>query len=255
MKNKVGGAILLLLSPAIFAADADVVATVDGKPVTEADVERYRAERPGAPKEQLVEELVARELIYQDALRRGLDKDAAVKQEIAEMRERVLMAAAVRQALEQNPVTEDELKAEYDKLKGELAREEYKARHILVADEAQAKEIIAQLKKGSDFAELARQHSTGPTGKSGGDLGWFAAEQMVPPFAEAVRKLKKGSYTTSPVKTQYGWHVIQLEDTRTVPAPAFAEVKERLAAALQQRRIAEYIENLKKTAKVDLAKP
>lgn len=254
-KNKLGSVVLLLLSPFAFAADADVVATVNGKALTEAELERYRAERPGAPNEQLVEELVARELIYQDALKRGLEKDADVKREMDEMRERVLMAAAVRQALEQNPVSEDELKSEYDKLKGQLARDEYKARHILVAEEAQAKQIIEQLDKGADFAELARKHSTGPTGKTGGDLGWFTADQMVPPFAQAVRGLKEGSYTKAPVQTQYGWHVIQLDDTRTVPAPSLAEVKERLHAALQQRRIAEYVEKLKKTAKVELAKP
>ena len=255
MKNKIGGAVLLLLSPVAFAADADVVVTVNGQPVTQADLERYSAERPGAPREQLLDELVARELIYQDALKRGLDKDAEVKREIAEMRERVLMAAAVRQAVEQKPVTEDELKAEYDKVKAQLARDEFKARHILVADEAQARQIIAELDKGADFAELARKHSTGPTNKTGGDLGWFSAEQMVPPFAEAVRKLKKGSYTKAPVQTQFGWHVIKLEDTRSVPAPSFAEVKERLHAALQQQRVAEYVQNLRKSAKVDPAQP
>ncbi|MCK9533059.1 MAG: peptidylprolyl isomerase [Gammaproteobacteria bacterium] len=255
MKNKIGGAVLLLLSPVAFAADADVVVTVNGQPVTQADLERYSAERPGAPREQLLDELVARELIYQDALKRGLDKDAEVKREIAEMRERVLMAAAVRQAVEQKPVTEDELKAEYDKVKAQLARDEFKARHILVADEAQARQIIAELDKGAEFAELARKHSTGPTNKTGGDLGWFSAEQMVPPFADAVRKLKKGSYTKAPVQTQFGWHVIKLEDTRSVPAPSFAEVKERLHAALQQQRVAEYVQNLRKGAKVDPAQP
>lgn len=253
-KNMVGGAVLLL-SPCAFAADSDVVARVNGEPVTQAEVEQYRTERPGASKEQLVDELVARELIYQDALRRGLDKDAQVEREIAEMRERVLMAAVVRQTLEQRPVGEDELKAEYDKLKGQLSREEYRARHILVADEAKAKEIIKDLEKGGDFDELAQKHSTGPTGKSGGDLGWFSAEQMVPPFAEAVRGLKKGSFTKTPVQTQYGWHIIRLEDTRTVPPPAFADVKERLRAALQQRRIADYVENLKKSAKVERTAP
>lgn len=253
-KNKLGGVVLLLLSPFAFAADADVVATVNGEPVTEAELERYRTERPGASQDQLVDELVARELIHQDALRRGLDKDADVKREMEDMRERVLMAAAVRQALEQNPVTEDELKAEYEKLKGQLAREEYKARHILVADEAKAKQLIAELDKGAKFDELARKHSTGPTSKTGGDLGWFSPEQMVPPFAQAVRGLKKGTYTKAPVQTQYGWHVIRLEDTRTVPAPSLADVKERLRAALQQRHIAEYVEGLKKTAKVELPK-
>ncbi|MGE0081040.1 MAG: peptidylprolyl isomerase [Thiohalomonadaceae bacterium] len=251
MKKEMVGGALLLLSPLAFAADTDVVATVNGEPVTQAELERYRAERPGASEDQLVDELVARELIYQDALRRGLDKDAEVKREMDEMRERVLMAAVVRQTLEKNPVSEEELKSEYDKLKGQLAREEYKARHILVADEAKARDIIKELDKGADFAELARKNSSGPTSKNGGDLGWFSAEQMVPPFAEAVRGLKKGGYTKAPVQTQYGWHVIRLEDTRTVPPPAFADVKERLRAALQQRRIAEYVENLKKKAKVE----
>jgi peptidyl-prolyl cis-trans isomerase C len=255
MKNKIGGAVLLLLSPVAFAADADVVVTVNGQPVTQADLESYSAERPGAPREQVLDELVARELIYQDALKRGLDKDAGVKREIAEMRERVLMAAAVRQAVEQKPVTEDELKTEYDKVKAQLARDEFKARHILVADEAQAKQVIAELDKGADFAELARKHSTGPTNKTGGDLGWFSPEQMVPPFADAVRKLKKGSYTKTPVQTQFGWHVIKLEDSRSVPAPAFAEIKDRLHAALQQQRVADYVQNLRKGAKVEPAQP
>lgn len=249
-KDVVSGA-LLLFSPLAFAADTDVIAKVNGEPVTQSELEQYRLERPGVPEDQLVDELVARELIYQDALRRGLDKDTQVKREIEDMRERVLMAAAVRQTLEDNPVREDELRSEYDKLKEQLTRQEYRASHILVADEAKAKAIIKELDKGADFAELARKNSTGPTSVNGGDLGWFTAEQMVPPFAEAVRSLTKGSYTKAPVQTQYGWHVIRLEDTRTVPPPAFEEVKERLHAALQQRRIAEYVENLRKRAKLE----
>lgn len=248
------GALLTLAAHAVWAEGQKVIATVNGKPIYEEQLRGFSAghDAPAMGRDQAINDLVARELVYQDALKRGLDKNAQVQKELQEMQQRVLMSAAVRAALDEHPVTEEELQTEYDALKSQMARQEFKARHILVDSQEKAQSIITELKGGADFTALARKHSGGPTGKNGGDLGWFSAEQMVPPFAEAVRGLKKGAYTQAPVQTQYGWHVILLDDTRNVPAPAFAEVKERLRAALQQRRIAQYVEGLKSSAKIEI---
>jgi peptidyl-prolyl cis-trans isomerase C len=129
---------------------------------------------------------------------------------------------------------------------------EYKASHILVNEEEQARKIIEQLNQGANFAELAREHSTDSSGKDGGDLGWFLPQQMVAPFGQAVGQLEKGSYTSEPVKTQFGWHVIKLEDSRQAEPPAFEEVMGRLEQMLQQRQIGEYIQALKDSADISI---
>ena len=239
-----------------LAQDKTVTATVNGKPIYEEQVAQFTREGAGGPtRSQVIEELVNEELVYQDALKQKLDKNKEVQRDIEQMRRRVLMTAAVKEAVTKNPVTDEEVKAEYEKMKDQMNRKEYKASHILVESEDKAKDVIKQLDEGGKFSELASKYSTDPGSKNGGDLGWFPAEKMVPPFAAAVRSLQKGEYTRSPVQTQFGWHVILLEDSRELPAPGFAEVKERLRTMLQQQRVGQYLQKLRANAKVDVKKP
>ncbi len=151
-----------------------------------------------------------------------------------------------------NPVSDKELRKEYDSKVAGANLKEYKARHILLKSEADAKSVIAELDSGANFAELAKSKSTGPTAKNGGDLGWFKPNQMVPPFAQAVSEMKKGSYTKKPVKTQFGWHVIKLEDERKLTPPKFEEVKEQIRSIKTNQKIQQYVIELRKKAKVDI---
>lgn len=251
-RNWLLGVTLVCATVPAFAKDKAVAATVNGTPIYEEQIDAF-ANAPGNPnRSQVLNELINQELVYQDAIARGLDKDKEVQKELEQLRKRVLMSAAVQSAVGKTPVTDKELKAEYEKRKPQLARKEYKARHILVDSKDKAESLIKDLGKGGKFAELASKHSTDPGSKNGGDLGWFPAEQMVPPFAAALRSLQKGEYTKSPVQTQFGWHVVLLEDTREVPAPAFDDIKERLRGMLQQQRVAQYLEKLQAKAKVDV---
>jgi peptidyl-prolyl cis-trans isomerase C len=254
-KHLLLAAVLAVATLPVAAADKNVAATVNGKPIYENDVTQYTATPNGPSRDQVIAELVNQELVYQDAVKSGLDKKPDVQRELEQLRRRVLMSAAVQAAMSKNPVTDEQVKAEYEKNKGQLAHKEYKARHILVDSKEKADKLIADLNDGAKFAELATKNSSDSSAKSGGDLGWFAAEQMVPPFAAAVRSLQKGEYTKTPVQTQFGWHVIMLEDTRDMPAPTFDEIKDRIHGALQKQRVAQYLEGLRKNAKVDIKKP
>ena len=240
------------------AADDTVVATVNGTKITEWTLDRYASQRglpPGAPKGQqrnaLIEELINRELIYQDAVSIGIDKAPAIKQEIEHQRINIIASSMLNRSSDRFAVSDADLKKEYDNRKDELGGKEFKARHILLKNEADAKAVIAELDKGADFATLAGKKSTGPSAVNGGDLGWFKADQMVKPFSDATAKLKKGSYTKTPVVTQFGWHVIKLEDTRAVNPPKFDDVKEQIRVGLQNKLIENYIAGLRKTAKIN----
>jgi len=248
--------LLGLFANTAAAAEDDVVATVNGKPITQEQLTEYRSARADSAKVQddknLTDELITREVVIQEALRRNLDQDPQVLKELEQLRTRVLVSAVISRALEENPVTEDELRADYDSLKSRLVSTEYKASHILVDDEAQAKGLIAQLDEGADFADLAREHSTGPTGKKGGDLGWLNPQQMAPAFSRALQQLEKDSYSKTPVKTRFGWHIIRLGDTRQAEPPSFEEVKGRLEKMVRQRHVGQYIQELKDQAEISV---
>jgi len=233
-----------------------VVATVNDESITEDELKAYGEARPAqagrASEKALLDELVSREVVYQDALRKKLDEDPEIQRKIEQSRTRVLVSAAVRKAMEESPITDEVLQGEYDKLKDRMVSSEYKARHILVDEEDLAKELIAKLDGGADFAELAKEHSTGPSGKKGGDLGWFNPKQMVPAFSKAAGELEKGTYTKAPVKTRFGYHVIKLEDKRQSEAPPFEKVKPRLTQMVKQRKAQEYIQGLKEDAKIEI---
>ncbi len=247
-------------APAINKADA--IAVVNGQYIAKSTLdalEKEIAERSHGqtfPKEKLVEELIQRELLVQDAAQKQLDKSPEVLAQLEAAKKALLTQADLQNFIKANPVTEAEIKAEYDSKVAAEKGTEYKASHILVKTEAEAKKLIAELDKGADFAKLANKNSLdAKESQNGGDLGWFSAGQMVAPFSEAVAALEKGKYTKEPVKTQFGYHVILKEDSRPLTPPSLEAVKEQLTPFLQRKKVQGMIENLRKQAKVEILVP
>lgn len=232
---------------------------VNGMPMTENAFAVYAKNRTNRDvsdltqdeRTRLIDEATQLLVVAQAAKAKGLADTADIRGSLELHRLNTLAQNLIRTYMEDNPVTDDDLAAEYVKRQAETKPLEYKARHILVADEETAISLIAQLDYGSDFAELARENSTGPSASSGGDLGWFTADQMVAPFSEAVASMEKGTYTKEPVQTRFGWHVILAEDVRdSTPAP-LEQIKEQLRPQLQQQAIESYIEGLKSAATIE----
>ena len=246
---------LLACSP----ADAKVLATVNGKDITKEQVkEIYDA----LPKENrpkfdqaspgILNSLVEQTLLDQAVSKAGIAKEKNVKRNLEAIRGRLLREEYLRRKLE-GKVTDSKVKSRYEKLRKDFdGQEEVKARHILVKTEDKAKKMIEKLKNGANFADLAKKESTGPSAKSGGDLGFFVRGNMVPEFANAAFNLKKGEYTKAPVQTRFGWHVIKVEDRRTAKAPEFDKVKENIRRSLRDESFAKVIGELRKTAKIEL---
>jgi peptidyl-prolyl cis-trans isomerase C len=255
-------ALLLVLGTPLNAAEtpeAPVVATVNGRTISDEMLQLYGAQRsrnPGAQpisREAALDELINIELVAQDAERKGIDKQPNVVKQLEWQRRSVLVGAGMREYMSGHPVTDEELQKAYKEFTKEHDGKEYSARHILVETEDEAKAIIADLGKGGDFAKIAEEKSKDPSGKhNGGDLGWFSGKQMVAPFSEAVAKMKKGQTGKTPVQTQFGWHVIKLEDTREVPAPKYEEVEDQLRMQAQNQRVDDYIAELRKSAKIEM---
>lgn len=235
------------------------VATVNGKPISRELFEFYVKAASGKKPDELTAEqrsaaldnLVRGEIVAQQAEKEGLDQQPDTAHALALSRLELLQQAARRKQLEGKTPTEQELRAEYETQVAALPGQEYRARHILVATEDFAKRLIGRLGQGANFADLARRESMDGSKEQGGDLGWFTPDRMVKPFADAVAALKKGEYTRTPVQTQYGWHVIRLDDTRDVAAPPFEEVKERLGQIVMQKKFKSWSDELLKTAKVE----
>ena len=242
-------------APAVSKEDA--VAVVNGTYISKNSLDTLekeilqRSHGQTFPKKQLLEELIQRELLVQYAEQKQLDKSPEFIQRLQSVRNMLLSQAALQNYINSNPVTDEEIKAEYDAKIGH-AGTEYKARHILVKTEDEAKQIIKELKKGADFVELAKTKSTGPSGPNGGDLGWFTADRMVPPFTEAVIAMENGQFSNEPVQTQFGWHVILREDSRPQTPPSLDSVKEQIRATLQRQKIQSLIENLRKKGNVEI---
>ena len=214
---------------------------VTGKPASEATKEQRDA---------LLDQLVNMTLAAQAAEKDGLAKNPDVAARINLLRTQILAEAASDKYAKAHPVSDDEIKAEYDTQVAMMPKE-YKARHILVKTEDAAKAVIKDLEAGGDFAKIAKAQSKDPgSAANGGDLGWFSGQSMVKPFSDALAKLEKGATTTAPIQTQYGWHVIRLEDTRTSEAPAFDDVKEQVKMLAQRKKLQTYLDELRKTAKV-----
>jgi len=235
--------------------DQEIVATVNGEQITRQDLEGVMKQMPGRGNdEQILDQLIELKLLAQKARKEGLDKDAEVKAELARASESILANHLVQNMLKDKTFTDAELKAEYDEVIAQMPKkDEYKAAHILVEDEAQAKDLLAKLANGADFAQLAKEYSTDPGSKDqGGDLGWFEASMMVPEFAQAVTELEPGKTTSAPVKTQFGWHIIKLEEKRPVPPPAFDAVKPQLSNMLRQKAVEQFIKDARAQAKVEI---
>ena len=240
------------------AVESKVVAEVNGKPITEDTLQLYLKHR-GMPKDSkpeqqrkmMIEELINRELLYVDAVEKGVDKLPQVQADLENQRTNIIAGAMLKQATDSVSFTDEQLKQAYDEyIKNMPATEEFKARHILLEDENSAKSVIEQLNKGADFAKLAKEKSTGPSGSSGGDLGWFQPSQMVKPFADAVMQLKNGEYSKTPVKTEFGWHVVLREDSRKIDPPSFESLKEQFRMRLMNKTVEGYIGTLRDKAKI-----
>jgi len=234
------------------------VATVNGTPITRTVFEYYvktttgknLSDLPPEARAQLLDNLIRGEVLSQQGIKDGLDKSQDVASQIVLMRVQVLGEAEAASYLKDKPPTDEQVHAEYNAQIAMIPKTQYHARHILVPSQDAAQQIIDQLKGGASFEELAKSKSTDSTKDQGGDLGWFAANTMVQPFATAVMALKKGETTQTPVQTPFGWHVIQLLDTRDEAPPPFDSVKQRVQQLVQQKKVRAYQEDLMKTAVV-----
>ncbi|MCC6070185.1 peptidyl-prolyl cis-trans isomerase [Massilia sp. GCM10020059] len=249
--------LLVLVAMAAAPAFAQNVATVNGKPIPAAKVEQIvkqvvaQGKQTDSPqlREAIKKDLIAREVMIQEADKQGFGTRAEVKQALENARQSIVINAMLADYVRKNPVKDTEAKAEYDKYKAQMGDKEYHARHILVATEDEAKAIIAKLKTGAKFEELAKQ-SKDSSAANGGDLDWASPANYVPEFSKAMVALQKGAITDTPVKTQYGYHVIKLEDTRPAKIPPFEEVKQQVNESLQQRKLQAFREELMKKAKI-----
>jgi len=243
-------------APSASPADRPLV-SVNGTVLTTQDLQNFArtvtaARGQALPEQEMLDTLIDRELLYQDAVAKGYEKRPEVVKELDNERRALLANYAVSQTLRERPVTEQELRKIYqDKVLSQKINE-YKARHILVKTEGEAKDIIAQLDKGADFSALAKSKSIDTaSAQRGGDLGWFAPTQMVPEFSKAVAALKKGKYTEAPVKSQFGWHIIALDDIRPVQPPKFEDIKNRLEAVVENEHLSAFVSDLRKKAKIE----
>lgn len=233
------------------------LAMVNGKAITQKFFDVYLKQRrdtaPGQAEntQQVIEELINFELLSQDAVKMNIHREEEVVTQLALQRNNILASAAYRAYIRDNPITEEAMQKDYESRMERLKLKEYKLRHTLNEKEDDAKAIVAALDKGESFADVAKKLSAGPSAKEGGDLGWLGSQDMVPGFREAAILLEKGKYT-SPVKTQYGWHVIYLEDQRETPPPEFAQVRKQVKSIMQRRQIEDYIKNLRETAKIEI---
>ncbi len=261
MKNRFLAATLFaaLMAGLALPVAAQNIAIVNGKAVPKERMDALtlqiaRSGRPITPEMQgqIREEVIAREIFIQEAQKRGLDSSGDFKMQMDLAREAILINTLFNEHQKANPVTDAETKAEYDKYVAANSSKEYKARHILVEKEDEAKGLIAQLKKGGKFEDLAKKLSKDPgSGANGGDLGWGNPGNYVKEFSEALLKLKKDQVTETPVKTQFGYHVIRLDDERQTQLPKYEEVKPQMTQQLQQQKLARFQQELRAKAKVE----
>jgi len=274
MKKLILAAALLALPIAAFAQDAekpaarkakpaaakaDAIATVNGVAVPNARLEFLlnQQKQRGAPdndqtRSMIRDELVNREVVAQEAQRSGLAKTAEVQTQMEIARQEILVGAYLRDWVKKHPVSDADVQKEYERAKSQSGEREYRARHILVESEDQAKNLIAELKKGAKFDELASKNSkdTG-SAQRGGDLDWNVPGTFDKMFSDAMVKLEKGKYSEAPVKTRFGYHIIQLDDVRQTKFPALAEVKPRIQQQLAQHKVDELVRGLRAKAKVE----
>lgn len=251
-------ALALVLSATPAKADK-VVATVNGQQITQTDVDTFYAASPakaqGLPKDviqpAIIDQLISMKLIDEKVAASNIAENADVKKRVEEARTEILRDVWLEQQVNKQ-LTDDKIKAEYEKFTKELSGEyEVKASHILVDTEEQAKAIIAELDKGADFTKLATEKSIGPSGKDGGSLGYFTKGAMVPAFSDVAFATAVGTYTKQPVQTQFGWHVIKVEDKRKIEPPAYDDVKDRIKVEASREILTKVIDELQAGAKIE----
>ncbi len=257
MRTKTLPTLLLAAVAALFAQAALAqVAKVNGVTIPQARADTMLREitaqgRPDSPelRAQIKQELISREIMAQEAAKMGLTKNPEVSTQLEMARQSVLAGAFLNEAARRHPVTEEALRKAHERFKDSPAASEYKARHILVASENEAKELIAQIKGGADFAKLAAEKSRDEGSKSqGGELQWAVPTSYVRPFAEALAKLKKGTMNETPVQSNFGWHVIRLDDVRPL---SFESIKPQLQQVVQRENVQKVVEELRAKAKIE----
>jgi len=257
--SKLAAALLLgaMITTSAMAAGNTFV-TVNGVAISQTLADLFIAEQKaqGAPdspelKKAVREELIRRELLIQEAKKAGLDKKPDVAAQAEAARQAFFVRAFVQDYVKKNPISDAQLKTQYETIKTQLGTTEYKTRHILVKNEDDAKAIIANLKKGAKFEDLAKQSIDPGSKDNGGDLGWASAGNFVKPFSDGLTSLSKGKFTEVPVKTEFGYHVILLEDSRPLSVPPFEEIKPRLLQQAQSQQINKLVDGLRAKAKVD----
>jgi peptidyl-prolyl cis-trans isomerase C len=249
---------MALVAP--IAVHAQNITSVNGKPVPKSRADNLlqqatrQSNQPVTPEleKQVRDEVVLREMFVQEAEKKGLAATQSYKAQMELARQSILIRELFANYGNKNPITDADVQAEYDKFKAMSAGSEYRASHILVETEAEAKALIAQIKGGAKFEDLAKKNSKDPgSGEKGGDLDWAAPNGFVPEFSQAMTALKKGEMTQEPVKTQFGYHIIRLDDVREQQFPPLAEVKEQIKQQLAQQRLANYREEIRAKAKTD----
>ena len=258
-KHLLRATIAALIATTGITALAQNVAVVNGKTVPKARLEAMikQMERAGRPvpaeaQGQLKDRLIVFEVLSQEAQKRGIDATDDFKAQVDLMRQNMLVNELMAEYQKNNPISDTEAKAEYDKFAAANSGKEYKAHHILVEKEDQAKAIIAQLKKGGKFEEIAKKSSKDPgSGANGGALDWANPSSYVKEFSEALVVLAKGKTTESPIKTQFGFHIIRLDDVRETQLPKFDDVKPQIIQQLNQTKSAKYVEDLRAKAKIE----
>ena len=252
-------ALTLTLGTLATGALAQNIALVNGKAVPKSRVQALaqQLERSGRPitpeiEGQIKDEVIAREIFMQEAQKKGLDATEDYKLQLELARQTILIRELFADYQKANPVTDADIQAEYDRFIASTSGTEYRARHILVEKEDQARAIIAGVKKGQKFEDIAKKQSKDPgSGAKGGDLDWASPGNFVKEFSEAMTSLKKGQMTDNPVKSQFGFHIIRLDDVRQAQVPKFEEVKPQIAQQLQQGRMNAYQQDLRSKAKVE----
>ena len=247
-------------SAATASKDA-TVATVNGVVISKSRVDMVAKQgasngHPDSPESRkaIIDQLAMQMLVAEKAAKKGLDKSPEVAEQMDVLRQSVLANAYVQDYIKNNPVSDEMVKAEYERIKATITGTEYKARHILVEKESEAKDIIAKLKKDPGaFEKLAMEKSKDTGSKArGGDLGWVDLSRMVPEFGAALSKLEKGKFSEEPVKTQFGYHIIRLDDSKPIEAPPIEEVKPQLTQQLQQQNLKKHLDALKASAKIEV---
>lgn len=259
LASRMSLAVLAAAMLASGAASAQNVAIVNGKAVPKARVDALMTQvtRSGQPmtpelEKQVRDEVVLREMFMQEAEKRGLNGTAEYKTQLEFARQTILIRELFSDYAKKNPITDADIAAEYDKFKAQSGGTEYRARHILVEKEDEAKALIAKIKAGAKFEDVAKESSKDPgSAENGGDLDFANPKGYVPEFGEALIKLKKGEMTQEPVKSQFGYHIIKLEDTREAPLPPLESVKPQIEQRLQQQKVAKFRDEVRAKARTD----